>query len=389
MPIFGNGKRLETLAGPQCREYLAIFDDNLADSFSGMVKKSSFTTEQDSYIWSEVNYIPFNAIWEVSMALSLFFSIITQFAMALLIVMMPLIDGSPIEKYLPWPVVLAPLVTAMLSPFKKTSITIFITFISIRISDYNFSKPFFEDDFMIFMLSASFILLAIFIFSTIMSRFLKPKERMNTIFNRKTGKVHIYCKKEKERKAVPFSDLAPSKKSWSTPMHHSIDPGQTLTVVHKETGLRACKIIVNNGNYYDPYLRWEIFQQFMNPSLPLPDVPEFEPIRQYDPVTKKHDQETSRPENFFRDMGRAESILRCQKAKEAAYDYPWGRPLEQAKAMGWQPSIKRISPQEIIEVREKEKDTFQNLTSEITHAKFFKRSLPFLLFCILLMLIEP
>ena len=212
---------------------------------------------------------------------------------------------------------------------------------------------------------------------------------MNTIFNRKTGKVHIYCKKEKERKAVPFSDLAPSKKSWSTPMHHSIDPGQTLTVVHKETGLRACKIIVNNGNYYDPYLRWEIFQQFMDPSLPLPDVPEFEPIRQYDPVTKKHDQETSRPENFFRDMGRAESILRCQKAKEAAYDYPWGRPLEQAKAMGWQPSIKRISPQEIIEVREKEKDTFQNLTSEITHAKFFKRSLPFLLFCILLMLIEP
>ena len=141
MPIFGNEKRLETLAGPQCREYLAIFDDNLADSFSGMVKKSSFTTEQDSYIWSEVNYIPFNAIWEVSMALSLFFSIITQFAMALLIVMMPLIDGSPIEKYLPWPVVLAPLVTAMLSPFKKTSITIFITFISIRISDYNFSKP--------------------------------------------------------------------------------------------------------------------------------------------------------------------------------------------------------------------------------------------------------
>jgi hypothetical protein len=188
MPIFGNGKRLETLAEPQCREYLAIFDDNLADSFSGMVKKSSFTTEQDSYIWSEVNYIPFNAIWEVSMALSLFFSIITQFAMALLIVMMPLIDGSPIEKYLPWPVVLAPLVTAMLSPFKKTSITIFITFISIRISDYNFSKPFFEDDFMIFMLSASFIFLAIFIFSTIMSRFLKPKERMNTIFTARKKK---------------------------------------------------------------------------------------------------------------------------------------------------------------------------------------------------------
>ena len=175
MPIFGNGKRLETLTGPQCREYLAIFDDNLSSGFSGMTKESSFTTEQDSYIWSGVNYIPFNAIWEVSMVLSLFFSIITQFAMALLIIMMPLIDGSPVEKYLPWFVVLAPLVTAILTPFKKTSITIFITLISIRIADYNLNKPFFEDEFMTFIFSASLIFLVIFIFSTTMNHLLKPK----------------------------------------------------------------------------------------------------------------------------------------------------------------------------------------------------------------------
>ena len=389
MPTLGNGKRLGMPIGPQCGEYLAIFDDNLSSGLSGMVKESSWTTEKDSYIWSEPNYIPFNAIWEVSMALSLFFSIITQFAMALLIVTMPLLDGSPIENYLPWFIVIAPLVTAIVTPFEKTSITVFITFISIRISDYNINKPFFEDDFMVFMLSASFIFLAIFVFSTVMSHSFKPEEKMKTLFNRKTGKVHIYCKKEKERREVPFSELVPSKKSWSTPMHHSIDPGQTLTIIHKETGLRACKIIVNNGDYYDPLLRWEIFQQFMDPSLPLPDVPEFEPARQYDPVTRKHDHDTSRPANFFRDMGRAESILRCKKAKEAAGDYPWGKPLKQALAMGWLPSIKRTSDQEIVEAREREKDTFQNLTSEITHKKFFKRSLPFLLFCTLLMLIKP
>lgn len=144
MSIFGNGKRLETLAGPQCREYLSIFDDNLSDGFSGMVKESSFTTEQDSYIWSEVNYIPFNSIWEVSMALSLFFSIITQFAMALLIVTMPLIDGSPIEKYLPFFFVLAPLVTAILSPFKKTSITIFIALIMHTNFRLQFQQSFFR-----------------------------------------------------------------------------------------------------------------------------------------------------------------------------------------------------------------------------------------------------
>lgn len=375
--------------GAQCREYLAIFDDNLSNGFSGMVKESSFTTEKDSYIWSEMNYASFSAIARTIMGLSLLFSGSIQYMMAAAIVLIPLIQGSPIDKHLPWFIVAIPLITALLLPFKRVSIAILATFIIIRSVDYNMTNPFFEDDFMKSIFYLSLFLLLIFVIFALLYKASPSEHRMDTLFNRKTGNAHIYCKTERKHKEFPFSELIPSNKSWSTPMQNSIEPGQTLTIIHKKTGLRACKIIVNNGDYYDPFLRWEIFQQFMDPSLPLPDVPEFEPVRKYDPVTKEHDHDTSRPANFFRDMGRAESILRCKKAKEAADDYLWGMPREQARSTGWLPSIERISKQELEEAREREKDTFQDLSSEATEGTFFKRSLPFLLFCILLMLLAP
>ena len=365
MTTFDPGQNIKAPQSQQCGEYLAIFDDNLSDGFSGMARKSSFTTEKDSYIWSKLNYISLSAITETIMALSLFFSGIAQSLMGAAIVIIPLVDGSPIEKHLPSFLVAIPLITAIFLPFKKLSITILAILITIRIFDYNITNPFFEDDFMNNMFYMSLFLLLVFIISAALKKASPSDNKMDTLFNRRTGNVHIYCKTEKKHKEFPFSELIPSSKSWSTPMHHSIDPGQTLTIVHKETGLRACKIIVNNGNYYDPYLRWEIFQQFMDPTLPLPDIPEFEPVRQYDPVTRKYDQDTSRPPNFFRDMGRAESIVRCKKAKEAADDYPWGMPLEQAKAMGWQPSIKRISPQEIIGERHVSEPYIRNHTCKV------------------------
>ncbi|WP_236012201.1 hypothetical protein [Marinobacter mangrovi] len=53
-------------------------------------------------------------------------------------------------------------------------------------------------------------------------------------------------------------------------------------------------LLTNAMNPQDVYAYWDMVQQFMDVSHPLPDVPVFEPFRHRDPVTAEEDARTGR-----------------------------------------------------------------------------------------------
>ncbi|MDX1756449.1 MAG: hypothetical protein R3175_10350, partial [Marinobacter sp.] len=53
-------------------------------------------------------------------------------------------------------------------------------------------------------------------------------------------------------------------------------------------------LLTDAMNQKEVYAYWDMIQQFMDVSGPLPDVPIFEPFRARDPVTAAHDERTGR-----------------------------------------------------------------------------------------------
>ncbi|KEF32940.1 hypothetical protein D777_00502 [Marinobacter nitratireducens] len=47
---------------------------------------------------------------------------------------------------------------------------------------------------------------------------------------------------------------------------------------------------------------WDVLQQYMDVSQPLPDTPRLEPFRHLDPVTAEHDKKTGRNPRYWRDL---------------------------------------------------------------------------------------
>ncbi len=85
------------------------------------------------------------------------------------------------------------------------------------------------------------------------------------------------------------------------------------------------------------YMWWELIQQFMDISKPLPDVPELEPYRHLDPVTAEWDKQHCRPSNLYESM----SNRTYSKYSDMVWEYEkglqWGRDRWVSEAEGWQP----------------------------------------------------
>ncbi|MEI8631848.1 hypothetical protein P4S72_06700 [Vibrio sp. PP-XX7] len=47
---------------------------------------------------------------------------------------------------------------------------------------------------------------------------------------------------------------------------------------------------------------WNMIQQYMDVSQPLPDIPMLEPFREQDPTTAAYDKQTGRNPRYWRDM---------------------------------------------------------------------------------------
>ncbi|KAA1171126.1 hypothetical protein FWJ25_17110 [Marinobacter salinexigens] len=72
---------------------------------------------------------------------------------------------------------------------------------------------------------------------------------------------------------------------------------------------------------------WDVLQQYMDVSQPLPDTPRLEPFRHLDPVTAEHDKKTGRNPRYWRDLD-----LEAWKEGEGwnevhrrQCEYPWGQ----------------------------------------------------------------
>ena len=61
-------------------------------------------------------------------------------------------------------------------------------------------------------------------------------------------------------------------------------------------------LVTDAMNQKDVYAYWDMIQQFMDVSSPLPDVPIFEPFRSRDPVSKEWDERNNRDPFKWRRM---------------------------------------------------------------------------------------
>jgi hypothetical protein len=96
-------------------------------------------------------------------------------------------------------------------------------------------------------------------------------------------------------------------------------------------------------------LWWEFFQQYMDISKPLPDIPEMEPYRARDPVTAEYDRRTGRDPNYWARMSLEEARRRQEAAGKAAASFPWGKTREEALASGWKPSAEQFDPEATVQ----------------------------------------
>ena len=138
---------------------------------------------------------------------------------------------------------------------------------------------------------------------------IKPSKGPQWELNRRTGLVTLvrYDKTGHWGKTgQPEEDSAPFYEFDAYLTNEIIPPGQvvhTLYLVH-----RYRPILIPLGNLIgkvrgeECFALWDMFQNFMDTSRPLPDIPLWEEFRPSDPVTAEYDRKTNRPPRYWRDM---------------------------------------------------------------------------------------
>ncbi|TBW53355.1 hypothetical protein EZI54_15345 [Marinobacter halodurans] len=132
---------------------------------------------------------------------------------------------------------------------------------------------------------------------------IKPGKGPKWELNRRTGLVTVY---QHSKKGSPEEEQAPFYEFDAYLTNEMIPPGQvvhTLYLVH-----RYRPILLPIGNLIgkttgeECFALWDMFQNFMDTSRPLPDIPLWEEFRSKDPITAEHDRQTGRPARYWRDM---------------------------------------------------------------------------------------
>ena len=138
---------------------------------------------------------------------------------------------------------------------------------------------------------------------------IKPSKGPQWELNRRTGLVTLFRYDKKGhwgKTGQPEEDSAPFYEFDAYLTNEIIPPGQvvhTLYLVH-----RYRPILIPLGNLIgkvrgeECFALWDMFQNFMDTSRPLPDIPLWEEFRPNDPVTAEYDKKTNRPPRYWRDM---------------------------------------------------------------------------------------
>ncbi|WP_412053218.1 hypothetical protein [Pokkaliibacter plantistimulans] len=118
---------------------------------------------------------------------------------------------------------------------------------------------------------------------------------------RRTGQVRLWHKTERRiEHDIPFTEMAPIVEAMYSPTHNQyrlklVKPGTDIKVdLSQMTGVSSSKGDIER--------MWAFIQQYMDVSLPLADVPAFEPFRSIDPTTAAYDRHTQRNPRYWRDM---------------------------------------------------------------------------------------
>ncbi len=158
------------------------------------------------------------------------------------------------------------------------------------------------------------------------------------ILFRTSGKVHFFPRGDKEPIITPYRDW---DCSISYTSGHKGGKHYSFWMSHRYQ--KELNVMFPNapGTRHSGRVQAEIIECFMDISRPLPDIPELELYRQYDPVTAEWDARNNRPPRLFRDMSK-ETWNKLQKASwKYATNYRWSFSRERAIAMGWQPPPKQ------------------------------------------------
>lgn len=158
------------------------------------------------------------------------------------------------------------------------------------------------------------------------------KDKNNIIISRRTGLVTFTW--DKERVSLPFDEFDVCMPMGTRPTGSH---DYYLRFVHKYSD-KWFQAPAGRDNAWEVEQDWEYWQQYMDISRPLPDIPKMEPFRERDPVTAQWDQQHHRPKDYWKNtpMDKAEAMRR--KSRQAAESFPWGLTREQALEAGWQPS---------------------------------------------------
>lgn len=140
----------------------------------------------------------------------------------------------------------------------------------------------------------------------------------NILFNRRTGMVSIPQLGRKPSIVLPFAECdgyyfcPQSKTGWRYNFYlgHRFSPQGTIVTQQKVE-----RYVVNAD--------WEFFQQYMDISMPLPDLPELEPYRHLDPTTAAYDKEHNRPPHYWRDFDLKQVHSEIKKGYEVIENFPW------------------------------------------------------------------
>lgn len=149
----------------------------------------------------------------------------------------------------------------------------------------------------------------------------KPGPGPQWELNRRTGLVTIwtYPKKrlfkargEAEAFTAPFYEFDPTCKSLPDRF------GVTFVIIlyhrYQKYMVGLDRVTCRQGQGEDCFGFWDVLQNFMDVSRPLPDIPILEPHRANDPVTAEHDRRMGRPVRYWRDM---DNKTWKEKTKEA------------------------------------------------------------------------
>jgi hypothetical protein len=158
------------------------------------------------------------------------------------------------------------------------------------------------------------------------------ENKNNIIVSRRTGLVTFTWKKA--RVSLPFDEFDVCMPIGTRPTGSH---DYYLRFVHKYSDMWF-QHPTSRDNAWEVEQDWEFWQQYMDVSQPLPDIPKMEPYRSRDPVTAAWDEKHKRPKDYWKNMTLEKAEEMERSSRQAGQSYPWGMTRAEAIASGWKPS---------------------------------------------------